>query len=223
MIETPAIATVRRGRLREPFSGVSHLLGAVLSIAALVALLVASHGRPLHVIASLLYGSSMLLVYTASAMHHCLHREPAAARRLQQFDHVAIFTLIAGSFAPICLLILPTTVGRLLLGVEYGLALLGILGVWRGAPDWLRFILYLIMGWLVVLTFPYLHHRLPPAGLDWMIAGGIVYTIGAVIFAADWPHLRRGRFSAHDLWHLFVLGGSACHFILIFRYMILPI
>lgn len=222
MIETPAIAAPRRGRLREPFSGVSHLLGVILSIIALAALLIAAHGQFLHVIAALLYGSSMILVYLASSMHHCLHREPAAARRLQQFDHVAIFALIAGTFAPLCLLVLPASVGLPLLGIEYFLAIVEILGVWRNAPDWLRFILYLIMGWLVVVTFPYLHSRLPPAAMDWMIAGGIVYTIGAIIFAADWPHLRRGYFSAHDLWHVFVLGGSVSHFILIFRYMILP-
>jgi hemolysin III len=137
---------------------------------------------------------------------------------------MAIYLLIAGSYTPLCLLVLRGRLGLTLLGVEWALAAIGI-GVallWRGAPVWVRLVLYLGMGWLVVLAFGSVLHALPAPAIPWMIAGGLSYSIGAVVFATNKPHLWPGRFSAHDLWHVFVLSGSACHFFLLLRYVALP-
>lgn len=205
---------IGKWRPKEPFSAVSHGIGAGLSIAGLLALLVLARGRPWHTTAFALYGASLIILYTASALYHCLRVRPDAERRLQQFDHIAIYGLIAGSYVPLCLLPLRGAWGWSVLGMELGLAAVGIAVVllWRTAPDWVRIALYMCMGWLILIALGPLHHALPPAPFAWMIAGGVVYSLGAVVFATDRPHLWPGRFSAHDLWHLFVLGGSACHF-----------
>lgn len=200
--------------LREPFSGISHAVGAGLSLVGLIALLVLAHGRLWQTVAFALYGASLVVLYTASTIYHSLWASPKGEARLQRFDHIAIYCLIAGSYVPLCLIPLRGVLGWALLGVEVGLAALGIgivLG-WKAAPDWVRMVIYLTMGWLIVAAFGPLRHVLPPAAMTWMVAGGVVYSIGAVIFATNRPNLWPGKFSAHDLWHLFVLGGSACHF-----------
>ncbi len=204
----------QRTWLREPFSGISHAVGAGLSLAGLVALLVLAQGRPWQTVAFALYGLSLVVLYTASTIYHSLWATPKGEARLQRFDHIAIYCLIAGSYIPLCLIPLRGALGWTLLGIELGLAALGI-GIvlsWKSAPDWVRMVIYLVMGWLIVAAFGPLRHVLPPAAMTWMVSGGVVYSIGAIVFATNRPHLWPGKFSAHDLWHLFVLGGSACHF-----------
>ncbi len=200
--------------LREPFSGISHALGAGLAVAGLVVLLFLAHGRPWQTVAFALYGVSLIMLYTASAIYHSLWATPQGEARLQKFDHIAIYCLIAGSYIPLCLLPLRGAWGWSMLGVELGLAALGIgtVVLWTRAPEWVRVALYLIMGWLIVLAFGPLRQALPPSAITWLVSSGIVYSIGAVIFATNRPRLWPGKFGAHDLWHLFVLGGSACHF-----------
>ena len=206
----------KRYWIKEPFAGLSHLFGACLSIAALVILLVLAHGHIWHVIGFAIYGTSLILLYTASTLYHSLWVKPDHADRLMRFDHIAIYLLIAGTYTPVCLVSLRGPWGWTLFGIEYGLALTGILItlLWRTAPDWVRVVLYIIMGWLVVVAMTPLRHALSPAGIGWLVAGGVTYSVGTVIFATDRPHLWPGKFNAHDLWHVFVLGGSVCHFIL---------
>lgn len=210
---------MKRYWIREPFSGLSHWAGVALSVAALAVLLVAAQGRVWHIVGFAIYGASLIVLYTASALYHSLHVRPPAALRLQRFDYIAIFLLIAGTYAPMCLTRLRGAWGWSLLGVEYGLAAIGIAGMifWKNAPDWFRIVLYVVMGWLVVIA-P-LKEIFPPAALGWLLGGGAVYSVGAVIFALDRPHLWPGKFNAHDLWHVCVLGGSACHFILMLRFV----
>lgn len=190
-----------------------------LSVAALVTLLIAAQGRVWHLVGFAIYGTSLIVLYTASALYHSLRVRPRAARRLQRFDYIAIFLLIAGTYAPMCLTKLRGAWGWSLLGVEYGLATIGIAGMifWKNAPDWFRIVLYAVMGWLVVIA-P-LKDVFPPAALGWLLGGGAVYSLGAVVFALDRPHIWPGKFSAHDLWHCFVLGGSACHFMLMLQFV----
>lgn len=204
-------------KIKDPFCGVSHGLGTVLSVAALVALLMTARSDALRVLAFAIYGASLITLYTASTLYHSLRVAPRVEVWLQRFDHCAIYLLIAGSYTPICLLALRGAWGWSLLGAVWGLALIGIACrlCWHGAPDWWRFVLYLLMGWMVLLALSPLRASLSPAGFWWLIAGGAVYSVGAAIFAADKPHLWPGKFSAHDLWHLFVLGGSACQFVTI--------
>ena len=202
-------------RIREPFSGLSHGVGVPLAMVAMIVLLAASGGKPRHLIGFVIYGVSLIALYAASALYHSLRVGPRAIAWLQRLDHSAIFLLIAGSYTPFCLVTLHGVWGWSLLGAVYALATVGVaLSVFgHKLPEWPRVTLYLLMGWLSVLAFGPLRAHLPPAGLGWLMAGGVVYSLGAVIFATDRPHLWPGKFSAHDLWHLFVLGGSACHFI----------
>ena len=209
---------------REPFNGISHLVGAILSVAALTALIVLAWGRPWHTVAFTLYGLSLVVLYAASALYHSLRVSRSVYHWLGRFDYMAIFLLIAGSYAPLCLVTLRHSVGWPLLAWEYGLALTGIAGVlfWKRMPDWVRIVLYLCMGWLIVPVLPHLRLVLPAEGIAWLLAGGIVYMLGALVFAFDRPNLWPGRNCAHGLWHLFVLGGSACHYVLVLRFIALP-
>ncbi len=206
----------KRYCIKEPFCGLSHGVGAAFSVVALLVLLILAWGRPWHVIAFAIYGASLVLLYTASSLYHSLHASPKQVDRLMRFDHIAIFLLIAGTYAPICLIPLRGPLGWTLLAAEYGMAIIGIATVlfWKRLPHWPRVLLYVCMGWLAVFAIGPLREALSPAALGWLYGGGIIYSIGTVIFAIDRPHLWPGKFSAHDLWHIFVLGGSVCHFIL---------
>lgn len=201
--------------IKDPFPGLSHWVGAGLSVAALVVLLVQAGPRPWHATAFAIYGASLILLYAASALAHSVHCSPRAAERLDRFDYAAIFVLIAGTYTPMCLVPLRGAWGWSILGAEWALAVAGILGVLlgRGWPAWLRIALYVVMGWLAVVAIVPLVMTLPAWAMVWLFAGGIAYSAGAYVFAADKPHLWPGRFTAHDLWHCLVLAGSACHFV----------
>jgi hemolysin III len=205
-----------RWPLREPFNGISHLAGALLSAIGLCLLIAVSWGKPWHLTGFAIYGVTTVLLYLASSLYHSLHVSPKGIRRLLVFDQVAIYLLIAGTYTPVCLVPLRGPWGWSLLATVWGIALIGIILrlAWRGAPLWLPFVMYVLMGWLSVLVAKPLSVTLPFAALAWIFAGGVVYTIGAIIFASQWPRLRPGVFSWHELWHCCVLGGSACHFVL---------
>jgi hemolysin III len=205
----------KRRWIREPFCGLSHLTGAVLSIPALVTLLILAAGRVWHVVGFSIYGASLFLVYLASTLYHTLSAAPHQMRRLQKFDRSAIYLLIAGTYAPICLTQLRGAWGWSLLTAEYVMAAVGVTAVLFGknTPNWLRVTLYVGMGWLALIALAPLRQVFSPVALAWLLAGGVIYSIGTIVYATDRPHLWPGRFSAHDLWHVFVLGGSACHFV----------
>ena len=204
-------------KIKEPFCGLSHFVGALLGVAALGALLWLADGRVLNLTASAIYGATLILLYAASAIYHSWRASERVEALLQRLDHSAIFLLIAGSYTPICLLALRGERGWILLGAVWSLAIIGVSGslLWKTMPDWLRVSIYVIMGYLCVGAMAPIRESLSSAGLAWLLAGGAVYSVGTVIFALDKPHLWPGKFSAHDLWHLFVIGGSACHFVTI--------
>ena len=212
----------RRSWPREPFCGLSHLLGAVASLVACLFLFRLAVGHPTSVmLGAALYGVSLVVLYTASGLYHSLHGTPGNIAFLQRLDHSAIFLLIAGTFAPLCLITLRGASGSILLLVEYALALTGIVFVLYRLPfpaSW-RVGMYLVMGWLSVLVLGPIHASLALTGVVWYVSGGLLYSLGTIILATDRPHLWPGRFSAHDLWHVFVLGGSVCHFILIYCFV----
>ncbi len=204
-------------KIKEPFCGLSHGLGALLSVVALLTLLWLADGRVWNTTAAAIYGATLITLYAASATYHSLRSTPRVEALLQRLDHSAIYLLIAGSYTPICLLALRGERGWMLLTAVWTLAVLGVSGslLWKTMPDWLRVSLYVIMGWLVVVALSPLRESLSSAGWAFLLTGGAVYSVGTVIFALDKPHLVPGKFSAHDLWHIFVIGGSACHFVTI--------
>ena len=210
-------------RLREPFCGLSHLAGVGLSIAALVALLSASYGKPQHLIGCSIYGASLIFLYTASTLYHSLPVGPERVERLRALDQAAIYALIAGTYTPICLVALRGAWGWSLLGVVWGIGATGAAArlVWRGFPEWLSYTLYFTMGGLFVVAFDPVFQGLSAAGVAWLILGNVLYAVGAISLALDRPRLWPGVFGCHDLWHLFVLGGSACHFMMMLH--VLPV
>lgn len=186
-------------------------------------LLVSAHGAPIESLAYLVYGLSMVALFSASAFHHALPSKGSLAERLLRLDHCAIYLLIAGTYTPICLMTLRGPLGYGTLGAEYLLAAIGILMTtfWKGAPGWIRIVLYLSMGWVLAFSLGALRAALPPQGIEWIVMGGLCYTVGCGVYVINFPHLAPEKFSAHDLWHVFVLAGCACHFIAIFRYIAL--
>lgn len=199
---------------REPFCGLSHFAGALLSTAGLIVLLALSQDKPWHLTSFAIYGASLILLYTASTLYHSLPGTPRKIERLRTFDQVAIYLLIAGTYTPVCLVALRGPWGYSLLSVMWTIAIAGSVARvgWRSKPEWLTFSLYLLMGWACAIAIIPLARALGPIGIAWLSLGGILYTVGAVVLATDRPRLWPGRFGSHDLWHCFVLGGSACHF-----------
>jgi len=186
-----------------------------------VVLLMAANGRVWHLTSFAIYGVSLILLYTASTLYHSLRVPPEKVEQLLVLDQVGIYLLIAGTYTPICLVTLRGPWGWSLFGVIWGIALAGITMrvAWRSCPGWVPVALYLVMGWLSVIAYPPLGHALPPAGVAWLFVGGMVYTVGCTIFALQRPRLWPGVFSSHELWHVFVLGGSACHFIVMLLFV----
>lgn len=208
-------------KVREPFNGLSHLAGALLALAGLLFLIAVSVGKPWHLAGFAIYGVSLVLLFVASTLYHSLPVCPRGIEKLLCFDQVAIYLLIAGTYTPLCLVPLRGPWGWSLLGVVWGIALLGITLrlAWRAAPAWLPLPIYLLMGWLCVVVLKPLGGALPPGAMGWLCLGGIVYTVGAAVLVLDRPRLWPGRFGAHELWHLFVIGGSACHFVVMLRFV----
>ena len=142
---------------------------------------------------------------------------------LRKMDHMMIFVMIAGSYTPVCLIVLHNRIGYILCALVWSIAVLGIIlkGCWITCPKWLSSVLYIAMGWLCVLAFVPIFHALPRAGFDWLLAGGIIYTIGGVIYALKVPlfNSRHKNFGSHEIFHIFVMLGSACHFIVMYFFV----
>jgi hemolysin III len=206
----------RKKRLREPVNGLTHLVGGLLASVGLVVLLAtaASAGRMDQLVAFGVFGFSLIALYTASALYHLLPLSPASVARLRRADHITIFLLIAGTYTPFCLLALDGGWRVGLLGLIWGLALCGVLLklLWMDAPRWLSVTLYLGMGWVAVIAAPALFRAVPTGGVVWVLGGGLVYSAGALIYGLKRPNPVPGVFGFHELWHVFVVAGSACHY-----------
>jgi hemolysin III len=208
-------------RLREPVSGLTHLAGVLLALIALVVLLTKAAGRMDQLVAFGIFGLSLIALYSASALYHLLPVSPAATARLRRLDHMTIFILIAGTYPPVCVLALEGGWRAGLLGLIWTLAFCGVALklLWMEAPRWLSVGVYLAMGWLAVIAASAIFRAIPYGGIAWILGGGLVYSAGALIYALKRPNLVPGVFGFHELWHLFVLAGSACHFWAMLRYI----
>ncbi len=195
----------------------THGLGMVLSVAGLVLLVVFSalHGDAWHVTSTAIFGASLIALYTASTLYHSFRRAELK-RLLRKFDHAAIFLLIAGSYTPFLLVSLRGPWGWSLFGVIWALAAIGIvMKFWfAGRFRVVSTLIYLGMGWLVLIAFKPLLVALPRAGVEWLLVGGACYSAGTVFYL--WKRLPYH----HAIWHLFVLGGSICHWVAVFGYVV---
>lgn len=201
----------------EKLNSVTHLIGAALSIAGLSILVTVAvlQGDPWKVVSFSIYGATLVLLYSFSTIYHSV-RSPRAKAILQKLDHNAIYLLIAGSYTPIALVTLRGPWGWTLFGLSWGLALVGIvqeLTLGRRTRR-LSMILYVLMGWLVIIAVKPLVAAMPLAGIAWLVAGGIVYSAGIYFYVHD---TRVAHY--HGIWHLFVLGGSFCHFMCMLLYV----
>lgn len=206
-----------------PWSAITHGIGAVLAVLGALLLLLRAH-TSLQLVAFTIYGASMIALYTASTLYHCLRTGIPARRRLRKLDHCSICLLIAGSYTPICLLVLGESCGPALLTGVWCFALAGILLslFWITAPRWLSAGVYLCMGWLVVFALKPLTGAMPLEGMVWLVAGGVLYSVGGVLYALKWPGRNHPRFGCHEIFHVFILLGSVCHYINMYR-VVLPL
>ena len=200
-------------RIREPFNGASHLLGLLLAGAGTV-LLLRSAQEFAQLIAFAIYGTTLMLLYGISTLYHSLPLAERPLRALRTLDHIAIYFLIAGTYTPIAIVTLGGSVGWAILGTVWLFALAGIPFklFCLDAPVWLSTATYLGMGYLALFAVVPIARAVSYGGLAWLLAGGIAYTIGAVIYARQKPDPFPGRFGHHEIWHLLVLAGSACHY-----------
>jgi len=203
----------------EKFNIISHAIGLILSIAALVLLVVYSsiYGSAWHIVSFSIYGASLIVLYSASTFYHYV-QSPKLRHRLNIFDHSAIYVLIAGTYTPFTLVVLNGWVGWTIFGVSWGLALIGIILklFFTGKYDKISTFAYVLMGWVVIFAIKPLVENLAFEGLMWLLAGGIFYTVGAILYS-----IKRIKYN-HAIFHIFVLLGSFAHFIAVFFY-VLPI
>ncbi len=198
-------------------NSITHGIGAVLGIAALVILVVlaARQGEPWRIVSFSIYGATLILLYIASTLYHAI-QHAGAKKVLQILDHSAIYLLIAGTYTPFLLITLRGPWGWTLFGIIWMLAVCGIVfkAVFIQRMKRLSTLIYILMGWMIIIAMKPLLSNLPEQGLWWLLGGGLAYTGGVVFYA-----LKSLKYS-HAAWHLFVLGGSICHFISIYLYVL---
>lgn len=199
-------------RARDPFSGYSHLVGLGLAIAGAGVLGVVARGAQLA--AALVYAATLIALYAASSAYHLVNLGHDVTARLRRYDHAAIFLLIAGTSTPLFATALEGRARVLMLTAVWAMAIAGILfrALWVGAPRWLYTASYVATGWVVVLKWRAVVAGLPSSAFACLVAGGVVYSLGALVYALKWPDPRPGRFGFHDVWHVFVLAASVLHF-----------
>ena len=211
--------------IREPGSAITHFIAMMLAVFAAAPLLVKSalSGTANMLPAMTIFILSMILLYGASATYHSLNIGGRVLRIFRKVDHMMIFVLIAGSYTPVCLIVLGGKMGYTLFAVVWGIAIAGMLlkACWVTCPKWLSSIIYIAMGWVCVFVFGSLWNTLPHSAFLWLLTGGIIYTIGGVIYALKLPlfNSRHTFFGSHEIFHLFVMGGSLCHFIFMYHYV----
>jgi hemolysin III len=204
-------------KFREPVSGLTHLGAAVAAGFGLAMLLVMGRADPAKELSLLVYGLSLVLLFAASAAYHLARVEPESLLRLRKFDHSAIYLLIAGSYTPICLHFFSGFWQWGLPGVIWLMALSGVIVKLFviHAPRWITAGIYLVMGWLSVLALPQMLAAMPAGALAWLVAGGVFYTLGAVVYVLKKPDFYPGRFGFHEIWHIFVILGAFSHYIVV--------
>lgn len=211
----------------EPLSFLTHFLGLIFAIIALILLVVRAslYGTVSSVVGFSIFGASLVALYGASSLYHLIPKESVWKSRLQIVDHSMIFLLIAGTYTPIMLITLSGWIGWTLFGVVWGIALIGILAkavedLRERIPHWIFVVLYALSGWIALFAIVPLVKILSGPATALLFTGGGLYTIGIVFFALDRVVPRSKWLGMHEIWHLFVLGGSACHFALVYGYLI---
>ncbi|MDO4313768.1 MAG: hemolysin III family protein [Eubacteriales bacterium] len=220
------MANAIKKHVKDPGSAITHFIGMLMAVFAAVPLIIKAAHEPsrIYVVSILIYAISLILLYAASTTYHTFDKSEKINTILKKIDHMMISVLIAGSYTPICLLVLGGRLGIILLTIVWSFAIIGILikAFWVYCPKWVSSVLYIGMGWTCVLAFTQLLNSMSPAAFGWLLAGGIIYTVGGVIYALKLPifNMKHKYFGSHEIFHLFVMGGSACHFVVMYAFVL---
>ena len=212
--------------VKDPGSAITHFIGMLMAIFAAVPLIIKAAHEPgrIYLVSIIIYAASLILLYAASTTYHTFNRSEQVNTILKKIDHMMISILIAGSYTPICLLVLGGRRGLFLLTVVWSFAVVGILikAFWVYCPRWVSSVLYIGMGWTCVLAFTQILNSMSAAAFLWLLAGGVIYTAGGVSYALKLPifNLKHKNFGSHEIFHLFVMGGSACHFVVMYVFVL---
>ena len=211
--------------IREPGSAITHFIAMMMAVFAAVPLLVKAgvQSGQENFLAMAIFMGSMILLYGASATYHSVDLTGKSLRVFRKLDHMMIFVLIAGSYTPVCLIVLGGKLGYTLLALVWGIAAVGMIvkACWITCPKWFSSVIYIAMGWVCVLAFGKIIAALPRQAFGWLLAGGIIYTAGGVIYAMKLPifNQKHRYFGSHEIFHLFVMGGSLCHYIMMYAFV----
>ena len=211
--------------IREPGSAITHAAGIIMALIAAIPLLTKAVGTSVtSVTAAVIFLLSLVALYSASTIYHSVVVPKRTLRYFQKADHMMIFVLIAGTYTPVCMLTLHGSSGNLMLIVIWSLAAMGIFVkmCWITCPKWFSSVIYIAMGWSCVIIMKPLIGAFEPAAMAWLAGGGIIYTIGGVIYALKLPlfNSRHKNFGSHEIFHLFVLAGSLCHIVFMYKYVL---
>lgn len=212
--------------LREPVNGITHLIGAIFSLVALIAMLIktiSSNSNSINTYVSVIaFGLGMILLYSASATYHSVISTDRVIRALKKVDHTMIFFLIMGSYAPFCLVALHNTSGYILFIAVASACTLGIIFklCWITCPRWLSSTIYIAIGWFAAFAIYPLSKALPAVGVFLLILGGLLYSVGGIIYALKKDSIKIGVFGSHEIFHIFIMLGTLCHFIAVYTYML---
>ena len=211
--------------VKDPGSALTHFIAMILAILAATPLLIKASSEPgwLHLAALAVFIISMILLYAASTIYHTLDISPKVNKLLRKLDHMMIFILIAGTYTPVCLIVLGDRTGWNLLALVWGIAAAGILikALWITCPKWFSSLLYIAMGWVCILAITRIVQALPREAFLWLLAGGLIYTLGGIIYALKLPlfNARHKNFGSHEIFHLFLMGASFCHYMMMFQFV----
>lgn len=207
--------------IREPFNAFSHFLAAIAALIGTIYLLIINWGQQNIWIAFLIYGLSVISLFSSSALYHSSYGDDKKLLKLRKLDHSAIYLLIAGSYTPICVYFFSGFWQWGLLAIVWSFAIIGIvvkLFIIR-APRWVTAGVYLVMGWLCVIGFNEIINKMPIGAIVWLALGGLFYTFGAIIYITKRINILPGVFGFHEIWHIFVILGALSHFILMIRFI----
>lgn len=208
-------------KLKDPISGALHFTGALLSVAAAMLLLLSALGDPWKLVSFSVYGMTLFTLYSFSTLYHWLPQEAGGKDQLfRKLDHLSIYLLIAGTYTPFCLVTIRGPWGWSLFGVIWGLAIIGMLvqSVYINVKRWLTTLIYIGMGWMAIIAIKPITENLPLNGIYLLVAGGLAYSIGGIVYATKKPNLSK-HFGFHELWHVFVLTGSFLHFLCVLLFV----
>lgn len=211
--------------IREPINGLTHLAGAILSFVALIAMVIKATittSSALAITAVIIFGISMILLYSTSATYHMVIAKDKVIAFLRRLDHSMIFVLIAGTYTPFCLISLNGVTGWVLFSIISFVAVCGIIFkmVWFNCPRWLSTSIYIVMGWMVVFVASPLSSILSFKGLFLLVLGGVLYTIGGIIYGAKPKFLQSKYMGFHEIFHIFIMLGSTAHFLCVFMFVL---